>query len=99
MTVLLLVVALASEQAAPARPAPKRAGLTWVAADSLARKLEQKALRRRHDQERRKQPAFRGAPAGERGALARQAADVDGELRVQKFTRVLSGHREQAVAV
>lgn len=41
MTVLLLVVALASGQAAPARPAPKRAGLTWVAADSLARKLEQ----------------------------------------------------------
>jgi hypothetical protein len=36
---LLLVATLASGQAPDARPAPRRAGLTWAAADSLARKL------------------------------------------------------------
>lgn len=36
---LLLAAALASPLATPARPAPTRPGLTWAAADSLARKI------------------------------------------------------------
>jgi hypothetical protein len=38
-SVFLLLVTLAAGQAPDPRPAPKRAGLTWLAADSLARKL------------------------------------------------------------
>ena len=37
----VLLVVLAAGQAAESRPVPRRPGLTWVAADSLARKLQE----------------------------------------------------------
>ncbi len=38
-TLVLLLIAQLAGQAAEPRPAPKRTGITWAAADSLARKL------------------------------------------------------------
>jgi hypothetical protein len=59
---------------------------------------QQEAVGRWNHQHGGEQAALGGAPAGERGAIGRQAGDVVGQLRVKKCTRVGPRDREQSVA-